>query len=426
MTHTTLASVRADPLTAEQRWNFVVNVWDMVFIWLGMNLVSRETVMPLLVAQLTDSKFAIGLIPAIFSLGVYLPQLLVANFSERLRYKLPYILWVSGPGERGAYLLIGLVIWWLAQPSPRLALILFFLLYAVAAICVGVATPAWFDMIAKIIPTHRRGLFSGVGHSLGAFLSVIGAYFVGRILAGVAFPDNFALLFAIGFAAMAVSWVGLFLTREPPSITLKERVPLVRYFGRLPAILSKDRNYARFLFSRTITQFGALASGFYVVYGTERFALSGGDIGLLTGTLVASSAVMNMIWGVIGDRLGHKLVLACSAWALTLAALVAWLSLSFSWLLVTFLLLGIYSAGDGVSGLNMILEFAPPEERPTYIGLTNTLLAPMLVLAPLAGGWLATVVGYHGLFVVTMLIASVGGLLMMAWVREPRHKQLAS
>jgi MFS family permease len=425
MTDTTLDSVRPDPLNAEQRWNFAVNVWDMVFIWLGMNLVSRETVMPLLVAQLTDSKFAIGLIPAIFSLGVYLPQLLVANFSERLRYKLPYILWVSGPGERGAYLLIGMMIWWLAKPAPTLTLILFFLLYALAAICVGVATPAWFDMIAKIIPTHRRGLFSGVGHSVGAFLSVIGAYFVGRILTDVTFPNNFALLFVVGFLAMAISWVGLFLTREPPSTTLKERVPMVRYFARLPTILSKDRNYARFLFSRTITQFGTLASGFYVVYGTERFALSGADIGLLTGTLVASSAVMNMVWGVIGDRAGHKLVLACSAWALTLAALMAWLSISLIWLLITFLLLGIYSAGDGVSGLNIILEFAPPEERPTYIGLTNTLLAPMLVLAPLAGGWLATVAGYHGLFVVTMLIASLGGLLMMAWVREPRGRLLA-
>ncbi len=101
------------------RWNFAVNVWDEIFILLGVSLVSRETVLPVLVAQLTDSKLAIGLIPAIFSLGVYLPQLLVANFSERMRYKKPYIMLVSGPGERGAYLMMGLVIWWLAERSPN-------------------------------------------------------------------------------------------------------------------------------------------------------------------------------------------------------------------------------------------------------------------------------------------------------------------
>ena len=46
------------------RWNFSVNVLDIVFIVLGFSLISRDTVMPTLVSELTDSKLAIGLIPA--------------------------------------------------------------------------------------------------------------------------------------------------------------------------------------------------------------------------------------------------------------------------------------------------------------------------------------------------------------------------
>ena len=49
---------------------------------------------------------------------------------------------------------------------------------------------------------------------------------------------------------------------------------------------------------------------------------------------------------------------------------------------------------DWVSSLNIILEFCDPADRPTYIGLTNTLLAPSIVMVPLIGAWLATVIGY--------------------------------
>ena len=402
------------------RWNFFVNVWDEIFVMLGINIVSRDTVMPALVAQLTTSKLAIGLIPAIFSLGMYLPQLLVANFSERMRYKKPYIMLASGPGERGAYLLMGLSIWLFAKSAPMLALTLFFIFLSISALCIGVAMPAWYDMIAKVIPTNRRGLFSGVGHSLGALASVVAAFFVGWVLERLLFPGNFAFLFLAAFIAMSISWIGLSLTREPPSETLKAHMPLTSYLRQLPTILRKDSNYLRYLLSRTTVQLGTMASGFYIVYGIERFQIDGATVGLMTAALVGSAAVMNLVWGFVGDRRGHKVVLASSAFALVLAALVAWQATSQSWLFATFILLGVYTAGDGVSSLNIILEFCTPQDRPTYIGLTNTLLAPVLSLAPLLGGVLVMAVGYTGLFVTACCCALVGGVLMTLWVREPR------
>lgn len=402
------------------RWNFGVSIWDVTFIMLGISLVSRETVMPVLVAQLTDSKLALGLIPAIFSLGGYLPQLLFANFTERLRYKKPFTMWVGGLGERGPYLLMALTIWWLAGSAPALALVVFFCCLAATATALGAATPAWFDMIAKVIPVQRRGLYAGLGHGLGALMGVVGAYFVGRILATVAFPNNFALLFGLAFAIMAISWLGLALTREPPSEMVKEQMPLTRYLRQLPAILRRDRNYQRFLICRTIIQMGTMAGGFFMVYGIERFQIDGAGVGLLTAVLVAGQAVMGLIWGVLADRFGHKRVLATAAFALALAALAAWMADSQTWLVVTFALLGAYMAADTASGLNIILEFCAPEDRPTYIGLTNTLLAPVLTLAPLLGGWLAMTVGYPGLFMTALFFASFGGLLMAFWVREPR------
>ncbi len=164
-----------------------------------------------------------------------------------------------------------------------------------------------------------------------------------------------------------------------------------------------------------------MASGFYMVYGIEEFHIDGAGVGALTAMLVTSSALMNLLWGLIGDRLGHKVVLSCAAAALAAAALVAWLAPTSGWLFLVFALLGVYIAGESVSSLNIILEFAPPTDRPTYIGLTNTLLAPVLTIAPLLGGWLAATTGYSTLFVGAVLVSVAGGLLMAFWVREPRQ-----
>ena len=93
----------------EKAWNFSVNLWDVTFITLGFSLISKETVLPVLVSQLTDSKLAIGLVPAVWSLGIHLPQLLTANMTERMVYKKPFIALVSLFCERVPYLLVGLV-----------------------------------------------------------------------------------------------------------------------------------------------------------------------------------------------------------------------------------------------------------------------------------------------------------------------------
>jgi MFS family permease len=408
------------------RWNFSANLIDIAFITLGLSLISRETVMPVLVSQLTDSKLAIGLIPAIYTLGFYLPQLLSANFTERLIYKKPITMVLGGMGERVPYGLIALVLFFLAASQSSLTLVLFFLLLSATATAAGVATPPWFDMIAKVIPVQYRGIWSGVSHSLGALLGIGGAYFVGKILERYPFPNNFALLFALSFVMTVISFVGLALNREPPSLNVKAHKPMLSYLKTLPVILHEHGNYRRFIISRSIILLGTMAAGFYIVYGTEKFASSPKEIatltGLLTGVLIGSQAVFNLLWGVLADRVGHKLVLVSEAFLMMGAALIAYLASSQIFLVITFILLGAYLAAGQVSGLNIILEFCREDDRPTFIGLTNTLLAPLFAFAPLLGGFIAQGFGFQTLFICAVLAAGLGGLLLMVWVKEPRKQ----
>jgi len=403
------------------RWNFGANLWDIAFITFGLNLVSQTTIMPLLVSELTPSRVAVGLIPAIYSLGFLLPQLLTANFAEGLRRNKPFVMLLGGLGERLPYLAIGVAVLWWAGSAPALTLALFFLLLATSAASNGMATPAWFTMIAKVIPVDKRGLWSGVARSLGALLGIAGGAFSGRLLNEWPFPQNFGYSFLLAFVFVAISWLGLAANREPESPTVKPRVPLGAYMRRLPQVLRRDGNYARFLLARSLSSFGAMAAGFFMVYGKENIAGAIEQVGTLTAVLVGTQAVMNLLWGLLADRGGHKAVLCGASFAMALTAAVAWLARSPSWLWAVFALLGVAMSADSVSRMNIVLEFCSPEDRPTYIGLTNTLLAPARTLAPLLGGWLATWAGYRGMFLVALAVSLLGGLAMTFGVREPRR-----
>jgi MFS family permease len=157
-----------------------------------------------------------------------------------------------------------------------------------------------------------------------------------------------------------------------------------------------------------------------MVYGKENVPGALAQVGVLTAVLVGTQAAANLGWGLLADRKGHKVVLVAGALGMAFAAAVAWSTRSFAWLVVIFVLYGISLSATMVSRMNIILEFCAPEDRPTYIGLTSTLLAPARTLGPILGGWLATLVDYQGMFLVALALSLAGGLMLLVWVREPR------
>ena len=404
----------------DRNWNFTVNVLDNMFYALAISLVSQETIMPLLVSRLTDSPIAVGLIPAIFSLSFLLPQLLVANHAQGLRRKLPFVLLLSGLLQRLPYPLIGLALLLFAVEAPGLALVLFFIGIACAALGGGVVTPAWFSMIGKVVPLRRRGIFFGLADGGGLLLGVAGAYFVGRILDAVDYPGNFTLLFLIAGVPLAISWFALSLTREPESEDIQPAVPLRHYLKQLPAVLREHDNYRRFLVGYALLRLSMMSVGFYIILANLRFDLSGADIGLINAIYIGTQAVMRLTFGWLGDRWGHKRNLVFSAASMALAAVIALNSSSVLGLIPAFICLACAISSDGVSHFNIVLEFATPAEQPTFIGLTNTLIAPFTFAGPILAGWLAATFEINALFEVSLVCGVIGGALLFWWVREPR------
>jgi MFS family permease len=166
-----------------------------------------------------------------------------------------------------------------------------------------------------------------------------------------------------------------------------------------------------------------MSFGFLAVYGIERFHLADAQAAIFTAVMSAVGMLSNALWGLLGDRRGHKVVmeLATALWAV---ALVVALAAPSAWVYyAVFALVGAANAGFILSDLSIIMEFGPEAQRPTYIGLARTLSAPFLFVAPLIGGAVAQVWGYPWMFALALALTLASLALLQLRVVEPRGAQ---
>ena len=90
------------------------------------------------------------------------------------------------------------------------------------------------------------------------------------------------------------------------------------------------------------------------------------------------------------------------------------------WFFPIFFLRGAVNAGTFISGISIVYEFTDAENRPTYIGLANTIPGVTVSIAPLIGGWLAGAISYRSMFMLSAIFGAVSWVLLRFAVREPR------
>jgi MFS family permease len=403
------------------RFNLTVNLMDGGFFGLGWGFGSIGTIIPLFVSHLTTSALLIGLIPSIHAVGWQLPQLFMANMVARLRHYKPMVMLLT-IHERIPFLGLALVALFLGVLGNKLALILTFGMLVWQGIGAGLTANPWQSMIAKIIPSDWRGTFFGSQAALANVLMSVAAIAAGYILDRVHAPLNFTFCFLLTIAGLALSYIAMGLTREPVDTekVIPERQPSP-WKGGLE-ILRRDRNFSAYLIIRLLSQFAMMGFAFYIVYGLRRFGMSDLTAGFLTAALTISSTVGNAVMGWLGDRFGHRAMLVAGSVAAVLSSLMAWGAPSIHWLYPAFILSGLANVAYWTTGMAITAEFGSEETRPTYIGLSNTLVAPFTIIAPLIGGWIAETSGFQA----TFMVSAVGGIMISAllvWlVRDPRPR----
>ncbi|WIG61886.1 MAG: hypothetical protein OJF49_004635 [Ktedonobacterales bacterium] len=420
-------------------WNFTMLGADIAFFSLGLAISSAYTVLPLFVHHLTADNVAVAMIPAIRALGLYGPQLLVAAHVERRKHALPFIL-VATILERVPYLLLAFGALWLAGDHPSLLLGLFFVMIFLALLGGGLTYPAWLDLISRAIPSNWIGRFLGFWTGAGGILGIGGTVIAAAILKTVAWPLNFALCFALTFAAMVISFVLLALGREPErtvrvapaqhsglssSSAIPARAPvkanLRRQARELWELVRNDDALRRLLLSNGLVGFSTMASALFAVSALKLGGLSDAQVGAESTVLFIAMTAGNFLWGAIGDHFGHRAILIWSSLCAALSALLALGAHGFWAYALVFLVLGLNISGVQLAGFTLITEFGPVERRPTYVALASVAYAPFAIGAPILGGILADRWGYPAVFVLTALAALAAMFAFRFWVPDPRR-----
>ncbi len=403
------------------RHNFIVNILDVTFFFLGYAFISTSTILPLFVSHLSDNKLWIGLLGMISATGFYLPQLFTANWVQRSPIKRDIVVKVGFFTERTPVFLFPAAAI-TALYSPALALAFFFFLFAWHNFGAGSTAVAWQDMVAKVFPTDRRGFFMGLGSFGGTATGILGALAAARLLDTFTFPYGYAICFALAGFCIFISWLFLRMTREKSSEKPKRRTSQKEYFRQLPSILKADRNFRWFLLCQLILSLGGMAWGFLAVFAVDRWGLSDGHVGTFNTALLIGQSIGNLLFGLLGDRKGYWIVIVSGSLVAVITLILPLFVTNPVWFYLVFALRG-FSLGAGFVTLLIVMEFCEPAIRPTYIGISSTTLGFAGIFSPMIGGILAQKAGYQLLFILAAIMTTLGLLLFALLVKEPRRKE---
>ncbi|HID61151.1 MAG TPA: MFS transporter [Anaerolineae bacterium] len=413
------------------RRNFSLGLVNGALFNLSSSLLDPSLVLTWLASQLTSSNFLIGLVMPINQGGWFLPQLLVSGYLQGRKRKLPLYVAMSAPRAL-CWALMALALFLIADRT--VLLILFYTLLTVYSLGGGVAGLSFLDIIAKAIPSTRRGSFFGWRRFLGGILALGGSLVVQYVLderRGLAFPHNFGVLFFLSFLIMSAAMISFGLFVEPVEPVLNKSVALLGQMKRALHLPRRDANYGRFLAARVLATAAGMATPFYIVYAKRALGVSASMVGVYLAWATLAGIASTLVWGQISDRRGNRrLILLASLVGLATPLAALSIPLLASWqpslaaqashaFAVVFVLLSIFGMGLMTGYHNYLLDIAPVADRPLYIGLANTLTG-LTMLASAVGGLIADLAGLAALFWVAAAFYA-GALLLAGKLREPRE-----
>lgn len=398
-----------------RRRNFWLGVTNGIIFNASGAFLNADTILPLFVSRLTESRFLVGTAAAIHDVGWFVPQLFVAAATAHRSVQKPF--YVRAAFFRlAAFSALLLFFFLVPYRNPQPVLLSFFLLYGLYAIGGGFAGVAFVEIVSKTVPPERRGSFWGLRMSVGGLLAALFGRIVADVLNNQPFPRNFELLFLFAYFLIFAGLFSFVWVKEPE---LTIRVPKVSYGLRIREallLLRTDPHFFRLYVTRLLVGAYTLAAPFYVLYARFELGFPVTSAGLFVSAELVGLAVSNLWWSALSNRGRDGLVLAGSAALAVFAPIWALLAkplgvgqLGYG---LIFFALGATNSGLTVGYLNHLLKIAPESSRTIYVGLLHTLLFPILFF-PGLGGFILQNLSYVPLFSTALLLALVGGWL--AW-----------
>ncbi len=409
------------------RRNMLWSALNHFFVEGSMTLSDPGTVLPLMIVDMGGSPVMAGLVPSLRFFGWLLPQFFVAGWLQRLQRFLPVVRMFESVRVVLYLALAGLLVW-LAPTQPELLLGIVTVLFVVTRVAAGSSAVARAELVARIVPPQERSTLVSLRSLTGDIGGVLAGLGVSYILAPgrAPYPYNYAWLMGLSGLGFLCGVCALSLVVEPSQASHGKVVNLGQQIRRVPALLRNDRCYALFVAARAAATGLSIAEPFYVLFAVEVLGAPPSLVGLYLSARMVMRTLSNLIWARTCRNQGNLWTFRLArllGLAAPLGVLVFALAHGLWWqagvpeyagylFALVFAIQGFAVSCDNVSRTAYLYDIAPENDRPTYIGLSNTLLGPLYFL-PTLGGLLVQAMGYASVFLLAALASLLGFVISL-------------
>ena len=404
--------------------NIAAGAANSFFVEAAMTTSDPGTVLTLFIRELTGSTFLAGVVPSLRYFGWLAPQFLAAGRMQRLRRFLPAVQALEAVRSIG-YILAAAAIAFLSRSHPELVVILFATVFMATRITAGCSAVARNEIIARIVPEDQRAGILSIRRIAGGIAGLLAGFLISYVLdeRTASFPGNYALLMLISGISFALAIASLSAVVEPDLPIRQQSRSMGEQIRQAPLLLRQDRRYALYIGVRMCSAGMTLAMPFFILFATDVLGAPASLAGFFISARTLFRILSNAYWGRRCQEAGSAAVLTAGAALGVLAPLLVvvfaavvgfmggdpplWLAWAFG---LVFILQGLAGAAEGLGQIAYLYDIAPPEDRPSYYGLANTLLGPLYFL-PAAGGALIALVGYVPIFVTAALMMAAALVL---------------
>lgn len=389
--------------------NFTLNVLNGSLSKLAEKIISPKLTLPWMLSFFGASPALIGALVPVKDAGSLLPQLAVSGkiraYSRRKKF------WViSAIVQALCWLAAGLLIFF-SQGSFLPVVIL--ILLGIFSIASGVASVAIKDVTAKTIPKNTRGQMLSYRSTFGGILGLI----AGAILVFVIRGKSNSSIYGGMFLAASLLWflaaLSFSMIREEKGATSGGRNPLdeVKAGWKL---IRDEKSFRNFLFTRALLMAIPLLQPFYVLVAKNISNTSWNLLGFLIIVNGLANVLSSPFWGKIADKSPTRLMRISCFIAIggSIYAVLFFLIFNLNWgfyaFLPVFFINGMAYSGARLSRKTYLVDYAPSDDRPTYVSVANTFIG-LFTLVAAGFGLVAEIFGLSAqlIFFTILLIAAV-------------------
>lgn len=247
------------------------------------------------------------------------------------------------------------------------------------------ATPAWNSVMGDLVPAEQRGRYFGLRGTV-----MVVSQWLATVVAGVGLEifrrggreaTGFLMIFGSALAARLLSVFYLGRMKEPAYARP------VRVEGFLSFLAGARRsNFGRFTLFVAAMNFSVAVSGpYFAVYMLRDLKFTYVEFMISHAILVVTQILALPRWGRVGDRAGNRLILAVTAFGVTLIPFV-WLFAASPWIVWgAQALAGAIWSGFNLAAGNFLLDALPQEKRTAGVAHFNLTVGVGVLLGGLLG-----------------------------------------